>query len=128
MATSDPGATNLVTGIADAMIDSTPLVCITGQVPSILLGSDAFQETDIIGISTLLPSGVIKSLALRRSQKLLQKHFTSLVQDVLALYWLISPKMPNLEQVIFHIHHVQKFEVINPFLKQKKMIWHKLPS
>ena len=52
VATSGPGATNLVTGIADAMIDSTPLVCITGQVPSHLLGSDAFQETDIIGIST----------------------------------------------------------------------------
>ena len=52
VATSGPGATNLVTGIADAMIDSTPIVCITGQVPSHLLGSDAFQETDIIGIST----------------------------------------------------------------------------
>ena len=52
IATSGPGATNLVTGIADAMIDSTPIVCITGQVPSHLLGSDAFQETDIIGIST----------------------------------------------------------------------------
>ena len=52
VATSGPGATNLVTGIADAMIDSTPIVCLTGQVPSHLLGSDAFQETDIIGIST----------------------------------------------------------------------------
>jgi acetolactate synthase-1/2/3 large subunit len=52
IATSGPGATNLVTGIADAQIDSTPLVCITGQVSSHLLGSDAFQETDIIGIST----------------------------------------------------------------------------
>ncbi|MCB4806708.1 biosynthetic-type acetolactate synthase large subunit [Tamlana sp. 62-3] len=52
MATSGPGATNLVTGIADAQIDSTPLVCITGQVFSHLLGSDAFQETDIVGIST----------------------------------------------------------------------------
>lgn len=50
-ATSGPGATNLITGIADAQIDSTPLVCITGQVPSHLLGSDAFQETDVIGIS-----------------------------------------------------------------------------
>lgn len=50
-ATSGPGATNLVTGLADAMIDSTPLVCITGQVASHLLGTDAFQETDIIGIS-----------------------------------------------------------------------------
>ncbi|MCH7784761.1 MAG: biosynthetic-type acetolactate synthase large subunit [Bacteroidetes bacterium] len=51
-ATSGPGATNLVTGIADALIDSTPLVCITGQVASHLLGTDAFQETDIISIST----------------------------------------------------------------------------
>ena len=52
VATSGPGATNLITGIADAQIDSTPLVCITGQVGSHLLGSDAFQETDIISIST----------------------------------------------------------------------------
>jgi len=50
-ATSGPGATNLITGLADAMIDSTPLVCITGQVSSKLLGTDAFQETDVIGIS-----------------------------------------------------------------------------
>lgn len=52
MATSGPGATNLVTGLADAQIDSTPMVCITGQVTRSLLGSDAFQETDIVGIST----------------------------------------------------------------------------
>lgn len=51
-ATSGPGATNLVTGLADAMIDSTPLVCITGQVFAHLLGTDAFQETDILNITT----------------------------------------------------------------------------
>ena len=51
IATSGPGATNLVTGIADAMIDSTPLVCITGQVGSALLGTDAFQESDVVGIT-----------------------------------------------------------------------------
>ncbi len=50
-ATSGPGATNLVTGIADAMLDSVPIVCITGQVASTLIGSDAFQEADIIGIT-----------------------------------------------------------------------------
>lgn len=50
-ATSGPGATNLITGLADALIDSTPLVCITGQVDSKLLGTDAFQETDVVGIS-----------------------------------------------------------------------------
>ena len=52
MATSGPGATNLITGLADAQIDSTPIVCITGQVASHLLGTDAFQETDVVGIST----------------------------------------------------------------------------
>lgn len=51
IATSGPGATNLITGLADAQIDSTPLVCITGQVASHLLGTDAFQETDVVGIS-----------------------------------------------------------------------------
>ena len=51
IATSGPGATNLITGIADAQIDSTPMVCITGQVHSALLGTDAFQETDVVGIS-----------------------------------------------------------------------------
>ncbi len=50
-ATSGPGATNLVTGLADAMIDSTPVVCITGQVFAHLLGTDAFQETDVINIT-----------------------------------------------------------------------------
>src|SRR5438270_6270820 len=51
LATSGPGATNLVTGIATAMMDSSPIVCITGQVGSALLGSDAFQEIDITGIT-----------------------------------------------------------------------------
>ena len=49
IATSGPGATNLITGLGDAMLDSTPLVCITGQVRGNLLGTDAFQETDILG-------------------------------------------------------------------------------
>src|SRR5512139_866309 len=51
MATSGPGATNLVTGIACAMMDSSPIVCITGQVTSHLIGGDAFQETDVTGIT-----------------------------------------------------------------------------
>lgn len=50
-ATSGPGATNLITGLTDAMIDSTPIVCVTGQVVSNLIGTDAFQETDVVGIS-----------------------------------------------------------------------------
>lgn len=51
MVTSGPGATNLVTGIATAMMDSSPIVCITGQVPTAVIGSDAFQETDITGVT-----------------------------------------------------------------------------
>jgi acetolactate synthase I/II/III large subunit len=54
IATSGPGATNLVTGIADAKMDSVPLVCITGQVRSALIGSDAFQETDVFGVTLSL--------------------------------------------------------------------------
>ena len=51
LATSGPGATNLVTGLATAMMDSVPLVAITGQVPSAVLGSDAFQEVDVTGVT-----------------------------------------------------------------------------
>ena len=54
IATSGPGATNLVTGIADAKMDSVPLVCITGQVRSVMLGTDAFQETDVFGVTLSL--------------------------------------------------------------------------
>ena len=51
MVTSGPAATNIITGLSDAMMDSTPLIVITGQVASPLLGSDAFQETDVVGIT-----------------------------------------------------------------------------
>ncbi len=51
MATSGPGATNMVTGIATAMMDSSPIVCITGQVPTAVIGTDAFQETDVTGVT-----------------------------------------------------------------------------
>src|SRR5271168_2077892 len=51
MATSGPGATNLLTGIADAYLDSTPLVAITGQVPQAMIGKGAFQETDVFGVT-----------------------------------------------------------------------------
>ncbi|GAB4551097.1 MAG: biosynthetic-type acetolactate synthase large subunit [Anaerolineae bacterium] len=51
MATSGPGATNMVTGIATAMMDSSPIVCITGQVPTLVIGTDAFQETDVTGVT-----------------------------------------------------------------------------
>ncbi len=64
MATSGPGATNLITGIADAKMDSVPLVCITGQVRSALIGTDAFQETDVFGVTLSLTkwSRLVKSI------------------------------------------------------------------
>src|SRR6185437_3700706 len=64
IATSGPGATNLVTGIADAKMDSVPLVCITGQVQSALIGTDAFQETDVFGLTLSLTkwSRLVKSI------------------------------------------------------------------
>src|ERR1700683_2214338 len=64
IATSGPGATNLVTGIADAKMDSVPLVCITGQVRSALIGTDAFQETDVFGVTLSLTkwSRLVKTL------------------------------------------------------------------
>ncbi len=51
LATSGPGATNLITGLADALLDSVPIVAITGQVASPLIGTDAFQEVDVLGLS-----------------------------------------------------------------------------
>ena len=65
MATSGPGATNLVTGIADAFLDSVPLVAITGQVPTSLMGTDAFQEVDVFGITMPI---VKHSFLLRRGR------------------------------------------------------------
>ena len=64
IATSGPGATNLVTGIADAKMDSVPLVCITGQVRSAMIGTDAFQETDVFGLTLSLTkwSRLVKSI------------------------------------------------------------------
>lgn len=73
--TSGPGATNLVTGIADAMIDSTPLVCITGQVPKHLLGTDAFQETDVIGITMPITKWNIQVTAAEDIPKAIAKAF-----------------------------------------------------
>jgi len=75
IATSGPGATNLITGIADAMIDSTPLVCITGQVHKDLLGTDAFQETDIIDISMPITKWNYKITEAKEIPKVLARAF-----------------------------------------------------
>ncbi len=58
LVTSGPGATNMVTALTDALMDSIPLVCITGQVPTHLIGNDAFQECDTVGITRPAPSTI----------------------------------------------------------------------
>ena len=74
-ATSGPGATNLVTGLADAQIDSTPLVCITGQVFAHLLGTDAFQETDVINITAPVTKWNYQVTEAREIPEILAKAF-----------------------------------------------------
>ena len=94
MATSGPGATNLVTGIATAMMDSVPMVCITGQVPSKLIGYDAFQETDITGITLPITKHnylVKEANALART--LLQKADAKGVKVVLPLDVVVAPSL-----------------------------------
>ncbi len=77
IATSGPGATNLVTGIADAMMDSLPLVIFTGQVGSSVLGTDAFQESDIVGITMPITKHNYQVKKLKTLEELLKKHFIS---------------------------------------------------
>lgn len=76
IATSGPGATNLVTGIADAFIDSVPLVCITGQVASHLLGTDAFQEADILSITMPITKWSCQIIHAHEIPSIIRKAFT----------------------------------------------------
>lgn len=75
LVTSGPGATNLVTGIATANYDSVPLVCFTGQVPLNLLGNDAFQEVDIVGITRNICKYAVTVRNRKSFQELLKRHF-----------------------------------------------------
>ena len=89
LVTSGPGATNTITGIADALMDSTPMVVIAGQVPSPLLGTDAFQEVDVMASRNRSRNGLIKSASRRRSHGLFLVLFISLLQAVrVQLCWI----------------------------------------
>lgn len=95
MATSGPGATNLVTGLADAIIDCTPIVAITGQVASHLLGTDAFQETDVIGITTPICKWNYQVTNADEIPEILSKAFLLQKPENQDRYWWISQKMPS---------------------------------
>lgn len=81
LVTSGPGATNLVTGIATANYDSVPLVCFTGQVPTHLIGNDAFQEVDIVGITRSISKYAITVRKREELAKVIKKHFILLKQE-----------------------------------------------
>ena len=112
IATSGPGATNLVTGIADAMIDSTPMVCITGQVPKHLLGSDAFQETDVMGITMSVTKWSYQITDAAEIPKSWQKRSTSQRQVGLGPSCLTLPKTPSLVNSISATNRAGKSKVM----------------
>ena len=96
IATSGPGATNLITGLADALLDSIPVVAITGQVSAPFIGTDAFQEVDVLGLSLACTkhSFLVQSLEeLPRIAWL--KHSTLPAQVVLVRFWSISQKISS---------------------------------
>ena len=97
LVTSGPGATNAVTGLTDALMDSIPLVVLTGQVPTFMIGSDAFQEADTVGITR----PCTKHNWLVKDTNALRKHSShclsmSLVPVGRDRFWWTSPKMCNL--------------------------------
>ncbi len=92
IATSGPGATNLVTGIATAMLDSIPMVCITGNVSSKVLGTDAFQEVDITGITLPVTKHNFLISRLKTSRRRCVKRFRSHVPAALVRCSSTSPK------------------------------------
>ena len=122
MATSGPGATNLVTGIADAQIDSTPMVCITGQVASHLLGSDAFQETDIIGISTPVTKWNYQITKASEIPKIMAKAFYIARSGRPGPVLIDITKDAQFEFLTLPMKNAKEFVLINLFLP---WIWHK---
>jgi len=116
MATSGPGATNLVTGIADAQIDSTPMVCITGQVASHLLGSDAFQETDIIGISTPVTKWNYQITRANEIPKILAKAFYIAKSGRPGPVLIDITKDAQFEEFIFNYEHCIGIRSYNPVI------------
>jgi len=120
MATSGPGATNLVTGLADAQIDSTPMVCITGQVPRHLLGSDAFQETDIIGISTPVTKWNYQITAASEIPSIIAKAFYIAKSGRPGPVLIDITKNAQFDELDFHYEHCTGVRSYQPVPKAKE--------
>ncbi len=100
MATSGPGATNLITGLADALADSIPVVAITGQVPTIAMGSDAFQEVDIFGLSLACTKHSFQVTDINDLEKVLHKAFTIALEGRQGPVLVDIPKDIQLAEVV----------------------------
>ncbi len=120
LATSGPGATNLVTGLADAQIDSTPMVCITGQVPRHLLGSDAFQETDIIGISTPVTKWNYQITNASEIPEILAKAFFIAKSGRPGPVLIDITKNAQFDELDFHYEHCKGVRSYQPVPKAKE--------
>jgi acetolactate synthase-1/2/3 large subunit len=92
LVTSGPGATNAVTGITDALMDSIPMVCITGQVPTHLIGTDAFQEADTVGITRHCTKHNYLVKDPRRSRRVLHEAFHVAPRAAPARSWSTFPR------------------------------------
>lgn len=102
IATSGPGATNLITGLADAMMDSVPIVAITGQVPSAVIGTDAFQEIDVLGLSLACTKHSFMVQSLAELPKILAEAFTIAQQGRPGPVLVDIPKDIQLATADFH--------------------------
>lgn len=96
MATSGPGATNLITGTADALLDSVPVVAITGQVASPFIGTDAFQEVDVLGLSLACTKHSFLVQSLEELPRVMAEAFEVASSGRPARFWLISRKISGL--------------------------------
>ncbi|WP_341652804.1 biosynthetic-type acetolactate synthase large subunit [Blattabacterium cuenoti] len=113
--TSGPGATNLITGLADALIDSTPLVCITGQVSSHLLGTDAFQEINIIDISIPVTKWNIQVLKAKDICESIQKGFFIAKQGRPGPVLIDITKDAQFQKTVFHYTRFKYIKNFHPY-------------
>ncbi|MEM9822348.1 MAG: biosynthetic-type acetolactate synthase large subunit [Bacteroidota bacterium] len=120
MATSGPGATNLMTGLCDAIMDSTPLVCITGQVFSHVLGSDAFQETDVIGCTTSISKWNYQITKAEEIPDVFAKAFYIANSGRPGPVVIDITKDAQLQQVAFNYRKQPKIRSYHPFPKPRR--------
>lgn len=122
-ATSGPGATNLFTGLGDALMDSTPLVCVTGQVYSHLLGSDAFQEVDVIGCSTSITKWNYQITKAEEIPEIFSKAFRVANSGRPGPVLIDITKDAQINELVFKYSKVQKIRsyIPKPLLNQDKI-------